>query len=132
MNVPRRRFLHLAAGAAGLLAVLRTAKAQAYPTGPVRILVGFAPGINPDIIARLFAQSLSERFGQQFIVENRPGAASTIATEAVVRAPADGYTLLAMTSSNTVNATLYDRLSFNLVREWRLLQGLYGCPASWS
>jgi tripartite-type tricarboxylate transporter receptor subunit TctC len=129
MNVPSRRFLYLAAGAAGLVARLRTAKAQAYPTGPVRIVVGFAPGINPDIIARLFAQSLSERFGQQFIVENRPGAASTIATEAVVRAPADGYTLLAMTSSNTVNATLYDRLSFNLVRDIAPVAGTVRLPS---
>ena len=94
MKLPRRKFLHLAAGAAALPAVSRIARAQAYPTRPVRIIVGFAAGGAADIIARLIGQWLSERLGQQFVIENRPGAGSNIATEAVVRAPPDGYTLL--------------------------------------
>jgi tripartite-type tricarboxylate transporter receptor subunit TctC len=94
MKVPRRRFLHLAAGAAALPAVSRKAKAQTYPTRPVRLTVGFAPGGGNDIMARLIGQRLSERLGQQFVIENRPGAGTNIATEAVVNAPPDGYTLL--------------------------------------
>src|SRR5262245_29624398 len=94
MKLPRRQFLHLAAGAAALPTAPRIAQAQAYPTRPVRIIVGFAPGGGTDIIARLIGQWLSERLGQQFIIENRPGAGANIGTEAVVRAPADGYTLL--------------------------------------
>ena len=117
MKLPRRRFLHLAAGAAALPAVSRIASAQAYPTRPVRIIVGFAPSGATDIMARLIGQWLSERLGQQFIVENRPGAASNIATEAVVNAPPDGYTLLVATSVNAINATLYDKLNFNLIRD---------------
>ena len=117
MKLPRRNFLHLAAGAAALPAVSRVAWAQAYPTRPVRIIVGFAPSGATDIMARLIGQWLSERLGQQFIVENRPGAASNIATEAVVNAPPDGYTLLVVTSVNAINATLYDKLSFNLIRD---------------
>src|SRR5258707_1708312 len=117
MRLPRRRFLHLAASAAALPAVSRIASAQAYPTRPVRIIVGFAPGGATDIMARLMGQWLSERLGQQFIVENRPGAASNVATEAVVNAPPDGYTLLVATSVNAINATLYDKLSFNLIRD---------------
>ena len=117
MNLPRRRFLHLAAGAAALPAMSRIASAQAYPTRPVRIIVGFAPSGATDIMARLIGQWLSERLGQQFIVENRPGAASNIATEAVVNAPPDGYTLLVATSVNAINATLYDKLNFNLIRD---------------
>src|SRR5262245_51793480 len=110
MKLPhRRQFLHLAAGAAALPAVSRIARAQTYPTRPVRIVVGFPPGGGADITARLIGQSLSERLGQQFIIENRPGAAGNIATEAVVRAPADGYTLLMITVPNVVNATLYDK-----------------------
>jgi len=117
MSLPRRRFLHLAAGAAALPAVSRIASAQAYPTRPVRIIVGFAPSGATDIMARFIGQWLSERLGQQFIVENRPGAASNIATEAVVNAPPDGYTLLVATSVNAINATLYDKLNFNLIRD---------------
>jgi tripartite-type tricarboxylate transporter receptor subunit TctC len=129
MKLPRRGFLHLAAGAAALPAVSRFAWAQIYPSRPVHIVVGFAAGINPDVIARLFAQSLSERFGQQFIVDNRPGAASTIGTETVVRAPADGYTLLAVTSSNTVNATLYNKLNFNFIRDIAPVAGTVRLPS---
>src|SRR5262249_55046956 len=103
MKLPRRKFLHLAAGAAALPAVSRIARAQAYPTRPVRWIVGFPPAGGADIIARLVGQSLSEWLGQQFIIENRPGAAGNIATEAVVRAPADGYTLLMITVPNVVN-----------------------------
>jgi tripartite-type tricarboxylate transporter receptor subunit TctC len=117
MKFPRRKFLHLAAGAVALPAVLRFAWAQAYPTRPVRIIVGFAPGGATDIVARLIGPWLSERFGQQFVIENRPGAGSNIGTEVVVNAPADGYTLLVVTSVNTINATLYERLNFNLTRD---------------
>jgi tripartite-type tricarboxylate transporter receptor subunit TctC len=124
MKLPRRRFLHLAAGAAALPAVSRFARAQAYPTRPVRIVVGFAPGGGVDITARLIGQWLSERLGQQFIIENRPGAGTNIATEAVVRAPADGYTLLLVNAANAVNATLYDNLSFNFVRDIAPVAGI--------
>ena len=117
MKLPRRQFLHLAAGAAALPAVSCIARAQAYPTRPVRIIVGFAPGGATDIMARLMGQWLSERLGQQFIVENRPGAASNVAAEAVVNAPPDGYTLLVATSVNAINATVYDKLNFNLIRD---------------
>ena len=117
MKLPRRHFLRLggAASAAGLLA--RPALALDYPTRPVRIIVGQAPGSNPDIIARLIGQWLSERLGQQFIVDNRPGAGQNIGAEAVVRAPADGYTLLLATAANTGGATLYGDLGFNFVRD---------------
>jgi tripartite-type tricarboxylate transporter receptor subunit TctC len=124
MKLPRRHFLHLAAGAAALPAVSRIARAQAYPTRPVRIVVGFAPGGGVDIVARLIGQWLSERLGQQFIIENRPGAGTNIATEAVVRAPADGYTLLLVNAANAVNATLYDNLSFNFVRDIAPVAGI--------
>jgi tripartite-type tricarboxylate transporter receptor subunit TctC len=117
MKLPRRRFLHLAAGAAALPTVPRFAWAQAYPRRPVRIIVGFAPGGAADIMARLIGQWLSERVGQQFVVENRPGAAGNIATEAVVRSPPDGYTLLLANSVNAINATLYDKLNFDLIRD---------------
>jgi tripartite-type tricarboxylate transporter receptor subunit TctC len=129
MKLPRRNFLHLAASAAALPVLSRFAWAQAYPTRAVHIVVGFAAGINPDIIARLIAQPLSERLGQQFIVENRPGAASTIGTEAVVRARADGYTLLAVTSTNTVNSTLYDKLTFDFVRDIAPVAGTVRLPS---
>ena len=118
MKLPhRRQFLHLAAFAAALPAASRTAWSEAYPTRPVRIVVGFAAGSAPDIIARLVGQWLSERLGQQFIVDNRPGAGSNIGTQAVVRAPADGYTLLMAVATNAVNATLYEKLSFDFVRD---------------
>jgi tripartite-type tricarboxylate transporter receptor subunit TctC len=117
MEPPRRQFLHLAAGAAALPAVSRIAKAQTYPTRPVRIIVPAAAGGGADITARLIGQWLSERLGQQFIIENRPGAGTNIGTEAVVRAPADGYTLLLVASPNAVNATLYQKLNFNFIRD---------------
>ena len=117
MKLPRRRFLRLAGGAAALPAVSRIASADTYPSRPVRIVVGFPPGSLSDTTARLMAQWLSDRLGQQFIVENRPGAASNLAAETVVRAPADGYTLLLLTSVNTINATLYDNLNFDLIRD---------------
>jgi tripartite-type tricarboxylate transporter receptor subunit TctC len=117
MKLPRRNFLHLAAGAAALPAVSRFAFAQAYPTRPVRIIVGFAPGGAADITARLIGQWLSERLGQQFVIDNRPGAGGNVATEAAVRAPADGYTLLLAHSINAINATLYEKLNFNFIQD---------------
>jgi tripartite-type tricarboxylate transporter receptor subunit TctC len=117
MKLPRRTFLQLAAGAAALPTVLQIARAQTYPTRPVSIIVGFPPAGGADIIARLLGQRLSERLGQQFIIENRPGAAGNIATEAVVRAAADGYTLLLVTNPNVINATLYDKLNYNFIRD---------------
>jgi tripartite-type tricarboxylate transporter receptor subunit TctC len=124
MKLPRRNFLHLAAGAAALPAVSRIARAQAYPTRPVRIIVGVTPGSAPDIVARLMGQWLSERLGQQFLVENRPGAGTNIGTEAVVRAPADGYTLLLVGAPNAINTTLYDKLSFNFLRDIAPVAGI--------
>jgi len=117
MKLPRRNFLHLAAGAAALLAASRIARAQAYPSRPVRIIVGFAPAGGTDIMGRLIGQWLSDRLGQQFVIENRPGAASNVATEAVVRAAPDGYTLLTCVTVNAINATLYDKLNFNFIRD---------------
>jgi tripartite-type tricarboxylate transporter receptor subunit TctC len=117
MKIPRRKFLHLAAGTAGLLVVSRTTWAQSYPTQPVRIIVGFAAGGPNDILARLMGQCLSERLGQPFVIENRLGAGSNIATEAVVRAPPDGYTLLLVGSPNAINETLYGKLNFNFIRD---------------
>src|SRR5262245_39227369 len=118
MKLPhRRQFLHLAAGAAALPAVSRFAWAQAYPTRPVRIVVGFPPGGPSDLAARLIGQWLSDRLGQPFIIENRPGASSNIGTEAVVKASADGYTLLLVSAANPSNATLYDKLNFNFMRD---------------
>src|SRR6266850_6104492 len=110
LKLPRRNFLHLAAGAAALPAVSQIARAQAYPSRPVRIVVGYAAGGGNDIVARLIGQWLSERLGQSFIVENRPGAVTNIATEAVVNARSDGYTLILVGVANAVNATLYDKL----------------------
>jgi tripartite-type tricarboxylate transporter receptor subunit TctC len=121
MKLSRRRFLHLAAGAATLPAASRIAKAQAYPARPVRWIVGYPAGGGTDIFVRLVGQSLSERLGQSFVIENRSGAASNIATEVVVRAPADGYTLLGTDAAAAINATLYDNLSFNFVRDIALV-----------
>jgi tripartite-type tricarboxylate transporter receptor subunit TctC len=117
MKFPRRQFLHLTAGAAALSTVSRITWAQAYPSRPVSLVAGFAPGGGVDITARLVGQWLSERLGQQFVIENRPGAAGIVGTEAVVRAPADGYTLLLVGSFNTINATLYDKLNYNFIRD---------------
>src|SRR4051794_13218268 len=117
MKLPRRKFLCLAAGAAGLPAMSRTARAQTYPSRPVRILVGFPPAGSTDIRARLIGQWLSERLGQQFVIENRPGAGSTLATEAVARAAPDGQTLLFTQSGDAWNATLYDNLKYNYMRD---------------
>jgi tripartite-type tricarboxylate transporter receptor subunit TctC len=128
MKLPRRKFLHLAAGVAAFPAVSRIARAQAYPTRPVRIVVGFAPGGATDIMARLIGQWLSERLGQPFVIENRPGAAGNIGTEAVVRAPADGYTLLLAASPAAINATLYEKLNFNLIRDVAPVAGIHREP----
>jgi tripartite-type tricarboxylate transporter receptor subunit TctC len=117
MKLPRRTFLHLAAGASALPAVSRMARAQTYPSRPVRIIVGFPAGGGSDIVARLMAQWLSERLGEPFIVENRPGSATNIAAEAVVKSPPDGYTLLFFGSSAAINATFYDNLNFDVVRD---------------
>ena len=128
MKLPRRNFLHLAAGAAALPAMPRFAWAQAYPTRPVRIIVGFAAGGATDILARLLGQVLSERLGQQFVIENRTGAATNIATEAVVRAPPDGYTLLLVVPANAISATLYDNLNFNFIRDITPVASLLRVP----
>ena len=128
MKLPRRQFLHLAAGAAALPAVSRVAWAQAYPSRPVRIVAPTGPAGAPDILARLIAPWLSERLGQQFVVENRPGSGNNIGTEVVVRAPPDGYTLLIVSSSNTINATLYDKLNFVFLRDIAPVAGLISLP----
>jgi tripartite-type tricarboxylate transporter receptor subunit TctC len=117
MSLPRRRFLQLTSGAAALPVVSRIAGAQPYPAHPVRIIVGFASGGTQDIIARLLGQRLSERFGQPFVVENRPGGGGNVGAEAVVRAPPDGYTLLLVGSPNMINATLYEKLNFTFIRD---------------
>jgi len=117
MKLPRRQFLHLAAGAAALPALSRIAEAQAYPSRPVRLIVPLAPGGATDIVARLTGQWLSERLGQPFVIENRPGGGTNIGTEAVVRAPADGYTLLMVGTAQAINATLYDKLNFHFIRD---------------
>jgi tripartite-type tricarboxylate transporter receptor subunit TctC len=128
MKLPRRNFLHLAAGAAALPAVSRIARAQSYPSRPVRFVVGAPAGGGFDMVARLMGQWLSERFGQPFVIENRPGAGSNIGTEAVVRAPADGYTLLLVSSSNAINATLYDKLNFVFLRDLTQVAGIARVP----
>jgi tripartite-type tricarboxylate transporter receptor subunit TctC len=122
MILPRRTFLHLAAGAAALPAFF--ASAQAYPTRPVRIVVGFPAGIAADAVARLIAQSLSDSLRQQFVVENRPGAGSNIATDAVVRAMPDGYSLLLLTQTNAINATTYENLGFDFIRDIAPVAGI--------
>ena len=128
MKFPRRNFVHLAAAAAAFAAVSAMARAQTYPARPVRIIVGFAAGGAFDITARLVGQWLSDRLGQPFIVENRPGAGTNIATEAVVRAPADGYTLLLGGAVNAVNATLYEKLNFDFIRDIAPVAGIIRFP----
>jgi tripartite-type tricarboxylate transporter receptor subunit TctC len=128
MKVPRREFLHLAAGAIALPVISRIAMADTYPSRPVRLIVGFPAGYATDIVARLVAQSLSERLGQQVAVENRPGAATNIAAEDVVNAAPDGYTLLAMTVTNAVNATLYKNLNFNISRDIAPIAATFRSP----
>jgi tripartite-type tricarboxylate transporter receptor subunit TctC len=128
MKLPRRKFLHLAAGAAALPAVSRIAWAQAYPSRPVRIIAPTAPGGAPDILARLIGPWLSERLGQQFVVENRPGSGTNIGTEVVVRASPDGYTLLMVASANAINATLYDKLNFIFLRDIAAVAGIISLP----
>jgi tripartite-type tricarboxylate transporter receptor subunit TctC len=128
MKLPRRQFLRLAAGAATLPAMSRLARAQAYPSRPVRIIAGSPAGAGIDITARLIGQWLSERLGQQFVIENRPGAGGNIAAEAVVRAPPDGSTLFVATPANAINATLYERLSFNFIRDIAPVAALMRVP----
>ena len=117
MILPRRQFLHLAAGVAALPAASRLAQAQSYPARPVRLTVQTPAGGSPDIIARVMSQWLSERLGQQFVVDNRPGASGNIAMESVVKSPPDGYTLVMVATSSAVNATLYDKLPFVFLRD---------------
>ena len=124
MKLARRRFLHLAAAAAAISAVSRAASAQTYPTRPVRLIVGYAAGGTYDILARLIGQWLSERLGQPFVIENRPGASTNIATETVVRASADGYTLLMAGPANAINASLYDKLGFDFIRDIAAVAGI--------
>ena len=128
MKLPRRQFLPLAATAAAIPAVFRSAMAQAYPSRPVRLLVGYAAGGGTDIVARLIGQSLSERLGQQFVVENRPGATTNIATELVVKAVPDGHTLLMATAANAANATLYEKLNFNFMDDIAPVGGIMRVP----
>jgi tripartite-type tricarboxylate transporter receptor subunit TctC len=128
LKLPRRQFLHLAAGAAALPAVSRIAVAQAYPSRPVRWILPSAAGNTTDILARLLGQWLSERLGQAFIIENRPGAGGNIGTEAVVRSAPDGYTLLMTTPANAINATLYDRLNFNFIRDIAPVASIWRVP----
>jgi len=130
MKLPhRRQFLHLAAGAAAVPAVSHVAWAQTYPTRPVRIIVGFAAGGGNDIIARLIAQWLTERLGQSFVVDNRPGGGSNIGTEAVVNAPPDGYTLLLVSAANAINASMFDKLNFNFIHDIGAVGGLISVPS---
>ena len=129
MMLPRRTFLHLVAGAAALPAMSRFAWTQSYPTRPARIIVGFPAGTSSDITSRLIAQWLSERLGQQFVVENRPGAGTNIAADTVVHAPADGYTLLWITQTNAINATAYAKLDFNFIDDIQPVAGIIHVPA---
>jgi len=128
MKLPRRAFLHLAAGAAVLPAVCKIAKAETYPARPVRLIVGYTPGGSADLTARLMGQWLSERVGQQLIIENRPGGGTNIATEVALRAPPDGYTYLLAAPANAINATLYDKLSFNFLRDTEPVVGIIRFP----
>src|SRR6516165_1582452 len=131
MKLPRRKFLHLAAGAATLPAVSRIAWAQAYPSRPVRMIVGYPPGGTADVVARLISQQLSERLGQPFVVENRAGAGTNIATEAVVKSAPDGYTLLVVDASPAINTTLYHNLNFFFFATSRQLLALLASRFSW-
>jgi tripartite-type tricarboxylate transporter receptor subunit TctC len=128
VKFPRRQFLHLAAGAAALLALPRIARAQAYPSRPIRFIAGFAAGGAVDIVARLMGHWLSERLGEQVIIENRPGAGGNIAVDAVVNAPPDGYTLLLVGVNNAIGATFYDKLSFNFMRDIAPVAGIMRVP----
>src|SRR5580704_1121718 len=128
MKIPRRQFVHLAAGIAVLPVVSRIARAQTYPTRAVRIIVPFPAGGTADILARLTGQWLLERLGQQFIIENRPGAGANIGTEVAVRAPPDGYTLLMLGPANAINATLYEKLTFNFIRDIAPVAGIIRTP----
>ena len=129
MKLPRRRFLRLAAGAAAVPAVSRIARAQTYPSRPVRVIVPFAPAGTTDILARLIGQWLSEQLGQSFIVENRPGASTMIGTEAVVRAPADGYTLILAATASAINTTLYEKkISYDFLRDIAPIAGILRVP----
>src|SRR3954471_20093498 len=128
MKFPRRRFLRLAAGAAALSASPRQAQAQAYPNRPVRLIIGYTPGGSADLTARLMGQWLSEKLGQSFVIENRPGGGTNIATEAVLRAAPDGYTLLLVAPANAINATLYDKLNFDFIKESEPIAGLIRFP----
>jgi tripartite-type tricarboxylate transporter receptor subunit TctC len=130
MKLPRRNFLQLSAGAAALSAVPRSAWPQAYPTRPVRWIVGYAPGGGNDIAARLIGQWLAERLGQPFVIENRPGANTNVGTEAVVRAPPDGYTLLLVSAANAINATLYENLNFDFIRDIAPVAGIMRVPSA--
>jgi tripartite-type tricarboxylate transporter receptor subunit TctC len=128
LKLPRRRFLYLATAAAALPSLSRMATAQSYPTRPVRLIIGYPPGGSADLTARLLGQWLSERLGQPFVIESRPGASTNIATEAVVRAPPDGYTLLLVAPANAINATLYEKLNFNFIREIAPVAGIIRFP----
>jgi tripartite-type tricarboxylate transporter receptor subunit TctC len=128
MKFRRRTFLHLAAGAAALPVLSRTARAQSYPARPVRMMVGFAAGQSIDIVARIMGQWLAERLGQQFVIENRPGAGGNVATEMVVRASPDGYTLIVIGANNAINATLYEKLNFNVLRDIVPVASIYRVP----
>src|SRR5262245_50063947 len=129
MNLPRRQFLHLAAGAFAVPAIARHAFADAYPSRPVRLVVGFTPAGGNDIIARLMGQWLTERLGQTFVIENRPGAGTNIAAEFVINAPPDGYTLFVSNLSNAINATLYEKLNFDFMRDMLPVAGIAQAPA---
>jgi tripartite-type tricarboxylate transporter receptor subunit TctC len=128
LKLARRRFLYLATAAAALASVSRMATAQTYPTRPVRLIIGYPPGGSADITARLLGQWLSERLGQPFVIESRPGASTNIATEAVVRAPPDGYTLLLVAPANAINATLYEKLNFNFISDIAPVAGIIRFP----
>jgi tripartite-type tricarboxylate transporter receptor subunit TctC len=132
VKLPRRKFLHLAAVIAALPVAPRLARAKTYPLRPVRVIVGFPAGGTPDLFARLIGEWLSERLGQSFVIENRPGAATNIATELVARASPDGYTLLTVAAPNVINATLYPNLKFNFIRDIAPVASIGGVPLSWS